>query len=1679
MGVFNYSKFHYFDKEGNELILSHKPCVRINIINDNIPEFYAEYALVKSTPDDVDLATNSSLLQIKSGMRFNIKEGTTLRVHTSVADTNANEKHAQDSSLRSETYELKEYDSAFGKENYPYPIYNDSSVEIRRATLGKNNLSLDSSVNFFPSYTFSTRIEFDKVSTGLVETQTIYVLVDDDYEMEKNGTGKMVPVAEYASHYDDVVESYNNCYDKINDLQKKISEIDAKISDLDTLLADKLIEIYSLKDEKTTLEEEKVYQKKELDRILEETGILDTQILENISNIDRRIDEINRKIADIYASDPKNFELMNDYMALKSATEAELDEANENVITLKNKIDYFKSVKDYIERFKLLFFIDCREQKDFRMFDVKYDEMTWNDRKFIDFNAKSEDGCNDNGFSANIGFSGENDGVYEHTLYVCLVDCDNKENSDLGEVYPIGEVLMSCETEGEDERYRTLFDNFGIPDPKYYNDIFIDSDINNDSPDYISINKNSKKMFLAYNDIFPYIGSYKGLLNAIKTLGYEDEIFFKEWYKEIGKSSIDDGGYITYEISFKDTSNQNVISNLDISERIHLRKMNWLSMIYKINEELDKPEDKWGFPSVITNYKNFNTERLAKILSLKDWLEKYAIGVNCHITDVGGEGLVFERYNLQKYGTYQTVFEYDNEKAISAVVSQEYVTLNNGSANIDVDIHTTDKDVMIDEMYNSRFIDLCDGYFDQDNIYHDVTFDLEDNEKYVYFGKCFDLHDNINTLEIRTRGKHSSYKFGKRFIDEYSPSLIVDDDRIFFDYYQCFRKYKNTAFTNPPVIQIEKGVIKKFSKSGENIGEKEYYASISPHIKNESTYYRVDVKYNKFGDPKIYDVSEVPTFVPPSQGVDIKKFILIRPSINNKLYKYLIYAKCDDLSGEILICTVKKDGTILTQDLTDIFVVDDNGNKMRADAIVDEIKRHPQILYEHNDGKEYIRLNPLSYTSKISNDTKIKRYKNNKYNEDGYYNINGNTYGLRYCTDNANNIPCFKMLGYEEKRMLFSNEHIRFPYTDNTNEGEGIEYMVEIINGRMIFNDTENNSVITLNFVYDENEKHQYIYVNTFKESEMSSMYKYKISSTETTSRFLPSDSYDYFVKGYKSIVNAYVEYDGSKSVNVNNIGEYTIDAVLYDESNNIFAKRSSRKVNVLPQFADASIFGSESNSGFPYNNISDTASTDTLYNIFDIFNNKEYGVGECVFEHTPKLQISNIENNKLKYYGKASDKSSNTGTNSIENKKSSSKLMLSSMSDRYEIMKYMPESNIFRLAKTSGYYAHMGVYDLTSFLNTIKAYSINQTSIENYLLELRRKSESSKNGSFVDVTLYVYDEVCEYPIFSIPGVMIPDVLHQEDDIYDEYLFTPIQSSKTDASTLAEKLNSYCSGNDAPRLAYYIIPQWAIPCTINTISQENNVIDISLNNSIFSSAMYGRYRLKDGRMMTLFYNTNDSDYFGKGSYMLKAQQNAINYTLYTYLGQRRRGESEQSGFDGSTWFAPPSLDYMTYDCDVDVNESDNQSNSLSIVNNTKYRYAQKFIDQNYSVSLRNFDPNDAIEIWEYNSDDYSTYNQIKGKYVHTTPITTTMPYVEILPHIPGYINDISTMTSNSMTVRWKIYIRYGNSSRKLIMECFNKALFLKLKDYGTYDIEMTLWDQYGNKFEKKMNGYITYKKEAI
>ena len=106
--------------------------------------------------------------------------------------------------------------------------------------------------------------------------------------------------------------------------------------------------------------------------------------------------------------------------------------------------------------------------------------------------------------------------------------------------------------------------------------------------------KNAKKLFLSYSDIFPYVGTYKALMNAVNVLGYTD-LFFKEWYKDLNKSKDFDAGYVAYDMSYKADSNINSIMNINLEERIKLKKLNWISMFYRINEELtNECNDEYG-----------------------------------------------------------------------------------------------------------------------------------------------------------------------------------------------------------------------------------------------------------------------------------------------------------------------------------------------------------------------------------------------------------------------------------------------------------------------------------------------------------------------------------------------------------------------------------------------------------------------------------------------------------------------------------------------------------------------------------------------------------------------------------------------------------------------------------------------------------------------------------------------------------------------------------------------------------------------------------------------------------------------------------------------------------------------------------------------------------------------------
>ena len=506
--------------------------------------------------------------------------------------------------------------------------------------------------------------------------------------------------------------------------------------------------------------------------------------------------------------------------------------------------DYFSNDNDFISRYRLFFFIDNRTDKEFRLFTVQDDEVVWSDRYIMDLRSSGR---------VDIGFCSEQEGFFEDEMYVCFVDTHIKESDDdLGKVYPIGKISLNAESVGEDERYRTLFTNFGIPDPKTYSGIFRNTDLAEEKTDNILLNENSKRMFLSYTDIFPYAGTYKALINAVNILGYDD-IFFKEWYKKIGTDT-PEKDYITYDISYHADLNANTINNVPIEERIQLRKLNWLSMVYHINEEISGAAvDEYGFPQTENINTYNNSEILVKLMSLKNWLEKYVIGLNCRIIDVGGEGIIFERYLLNTYGTVQQQLPYDAVKNIYAYTGTELAGYDNAvltleskqrssveqnpTAQISFEIGDDSSSLMIDNLKYMRFIDFCNGYFDSNNVYHTgIPADSSVTEDTILAGGTFQFAEPFDRYSVKAYNIADKFSFDTEGIGDVEGSnLRIENDSIYINPYQKYRKDSSVSdmalFKDLPIIQVERGTIHAKDK----IRDKSVIYKIYPNSDNDSS----------------------------------------------------------------------------------------------------------------------------------------------------------------------------------------------------------------------------------------------------------------------------------------------------------------------------------------------------------------------------------------------------------------------------------------------------------------------------------------------------------------------------------------------------------------------------------------------------------------------------------------------------------------------------------------------------------------------------------------------------------------------------------------------------------------------------------------------------------------------------
>jgi len=100
-------------------------------------------------------------------------------------------------------------------------------------------------------------------------------------------------------------------------------------------------------------------------------------------------------------------------------------------------------------------------------------------------------------FSFAIAFQAKEEGVYQNLLGIYLTSKD--EDSEKETTFFMGAISVKSEVEAEDERFRTLLTNFGIPDPNNYSNIFAEQDYQEQGKDYTLINKKSKELMLSYD----------------------------------------------------------------------------------------------------------------------------------------------------------------------------------------------------------------------------------------------------------------------------------------------------------------------------------------------------------------------------------------------------------------------------------------------------------------------------------------------------------------------------------------------------------------------------------------------------------------------------------------------------------------------------------------------------------------------------------------------------------------------------------------------------------------------------------------------------------------------------------------------------------------------------------------------------------------------------------------------------------------------------------------------------------------------------------------------------------------------------------------------------------------------------------------------------------------------------
>lgn len=293
----------------------------------------------------------------------------------------------------------------------------------------------------------------------------------------------------------------------------------------------------------------------------------------------------------------------------------------------------------------------------------------------------------------------------------------------------IAEITFFAETIEEDERLKTLNKNLGYNIKPEDTIIFKDSDIKEIYPDYKLLNEKRKELLIEGHNIYPYIGSYKAIVNVIKYFGYEN-LNIVEYWRNVDHTS-DNFGKVFMTSKYKLTNKEtiNVSGKAIPLPNKSYRKVSNISLVYTINHPL-KEVDKWELPLVKEDFDFTMEEVMIKLFALRRKLNDEFMPSSSRIIDIIGEGTYFGLQEIINNAVKPTQKEFNKKKtyhpSIGIFPSTKIFTPNKKV--VDGVVDDLEKNLPQDFKFNTCIVNITDSrQFRQYAIEQHYDKEFEDN----------------------------------------------------------------------------------------------------------------------------------------------------------------------------------------------------------------------------------------------------------------------------------------------------------------------------------------------------------------------------------------------------------------------------------------------------------------------------------------------------------------------------------------------------------------------------------------------------------------------------------------------------------------------------------------------------------------------------------------------------------------------------------------------------------------------------------------------------------------------------------------------------------------------------------------------------------------------------------------